>query len=160
MGRLVEPFCLEGSLVAVLSSGEGILQGDTSGGSDVALGTLVRELLDEGCEVLGLERERETVSLRTSHFSCVCFLYIFFLLFFFHLLGFGGFLGSVVGKHTKLVSAAWLSCCSAAFRSVASNKVKSQFPSRSATKEARSAWLTRRQARLDATRRPLQKGGI
>ena len=82
LGGLVEPFCLKGSLVAVLSSGEGILQGDTSGSSDVALSTFVRELLDEGREVLGLGRGREAVSLRTV-ISCVFILYIFFFLFFF-----------------------------------------------------------------------------
>ncbi len=51
---LVEPFCLEGSLVGKLSRRECILQGDTGGRSDVALGTLICQLLDEGCEILGL----------------------------------------------------------------------------------------------------------
>lgn len=43
---LLEPFCLEGSLVGKLSSGECVLEGETCRGSDVALGVLVCQLLD------------------------------------------------------------------------------------------------------------------
>jgi len=49
---LLKPFCLERCLSRELACREGILQSNTSGGSNVTLRILVRELLDERQEVL------------------------------------------------------------------------------------------------------------